>query len=374
MNPIVSETYFFREPKTFEAFEGKILGALQAERTAKEKKRLKIWSAGCSTGEEPYSIAIALRRRIPDLGDWQVTILASDVDVKILEAARAARYGEWSFRQAPGWLKKTYFHELQNRRYELREELRGMVEFFRLDLVADAYPNPAQRTDDVDVIFCRNVLMYFSAEQVARVVDGFRSALHAGGYLIVAPAEASTRFFSEFEAVNLDGVTLYRKPAAVVAPTIKIPAFERAPRSAPPKPARNEPEALPDAASMARTCADQGRREEALAWCVRGLSAEPLDASLRYLRAMILQENGQHDEAIRELERVLYLDPRFAIAHFAIAGLLRARRRVRESKRHLRAAQSLIEGCAGGELIAESEGVSAGHLRAMIRTMLKRSA
>lgn len=213
----VNETYFFREPETFAAFEGKILGVLQAERTGKDGKRLKIWSAGCSTGEEPYSIAIALWRCVPDLKDWQVTLLASDLNVSSLEAARAAHYGEWSFRQAPDWLGKTYFQRLGNGRYALRAEIRGMVEFFRLNLVADAYPNPVQLTDDVDVIFCRNVLMYFSAAAAARVVDGFCRALRPGGYLIVAPAEASMRIFSEFETVNLDGVTLFRKPSAARA-------------------------------------------------------------------------------------------------------------------------------------------------------------
>ncbi|MDE2258962.1 MAG: protein-glutamate O-methyltransferase CheR, partial [Betaproteobacteria bacterium] len=157
----VGETYFFREKRSLEIFEEQILPELVRARGETER-HLRIWSAGCCTGEEPYSIAMLLDRLIPDLKKWNVTILATDINPQFLRKAVLGVYGEWSFRNMPSWLKEQYFKRRENGRFEIQPRIRKMVTFSYLNLAEDAYPSLVNNTNAMDVIFCRNVLMYFS--------------------------------------------------------------------------------------------------------------------------------------------------------------------------------------------------------------------
>ena len=114
----VGETYFFREKESFQVLEEHVFSELIRTRHENEK-RLRIWSAGCSTGEEPYSIAILLSRLIPDLKDWNITITATDINLRSLKKASEGLYSEWSFRSAPSWIKESYFKRIENGHYEI---------------------------------------------------------------------------------------------------------------------------------------------------------------------------------------------------------------------------------------------------------------
>jgi len=135
----VGETYFFREKQSLGIFEEHILPMLLQSRRHNER-RLRIWSAGCSTGEEAYSIAILLDRLIPDLKDWNVTILATDFNPKFLRKAVQGVYGEWSFRDAPVWLRERYFNKSRDGRFEIHPRIRKMVTFSYLNFAEDIYP------------------------------------------------------------------------------------------------------------------------------------------------------------------------------------------------------------------------------------------
>src|SRR3989339_531742 len=162
-----NETFFWREHETFELLEQKILPELM--RLRKVEKRIRIWSAGCSTGEEPYSIAIALTRCIPDIKDWNITIHASDISPRILRTASLGLYSQWAFRNAPQWLKTTYFTPGENNKFELIPEIKNMVKFEYLNLAVDVFPSPVNNTNAMDIIFCRNVLMYFTEDRFRQV-------------------------------------------------------------------------------------------------------------------------------------------------------------------------------------------------------------
>jgi len=168
----INETYFWREPQSFEILEQKILPELIQIRQ-NDEKRIRIWSAGCSGGEEPYSIAIALRRNIPDIGKWNISILASDISTKILQKAVAGVYSQWSFRSSPGWLKEKYFTEQEKGKFEIVRLVKNMVSFDYLNLAEDVFPSPVNHTNAMDIIFCRNVLMYFTADRVKQIIGGF---------------------------------------------------------------------------------------------------------------------------------------------------------------------------------------------------------
>jgi chemotaxis protein methyltransferase CheR len=206
----VGETYFFREPRSFEVLEEHILPQLINARRGTDQ-RLRFWSAACCTGEEPYSLAIVLHRILANLQTWRTIILATDISPHFLQRAAAGVYSQWSFRNVPSWVQERYFCKNHNGQYAIHPSLKEMVHFTQLNLVADIYPSFATNTNDMDVIICRNVLIYFTHERTKQIIENFYRALNNGGWLIVSPVETAYVFDSPFTAVQFPGVTLFRK-------------------------------------------------------------------------------------------------------------------------------------------------------------------
>lgn len=133
----VGETYFFRDEPTVRALSGRILPALIAARRKQERMQIRLWSAGCATGEEAYSLAILLDGLIPDQPDWKITILATDFNPSALRAAEVGRYTQWSLRSTPLWIRERYFRPCAGQRYEINPKIRRMVTFSQLNLVEE---------------------------------------------------------------------------------------------------------------------------------------------------------------------------------------------------------------------------------------------
>ena len=129
----VGETYFFRDKKIFDLLEGQILPELIGSRRG-TNQRLRIWSAGCATGEEPYSIAILLHKLIPDLECWNLTILATDINPRFLQKASRGIYADWSFRDTPGWVREAYFRKIEGGRFQILPSIQKLVSFLHLNL------------------------------------------------------------------------------------------------------------------------------------------------------------------------------------------------------------------------------------------------
>ena len=390
----VGETYFFREIRGFDALEQHILPPLLRRREGTER-RLRIWSAGCCTGEEPYSIAMLLDRLVPNADAWNFTLLATDVNPEFLRMAAVGEYGEWSFRVTPAWIKDRYFQRRGSGRYKLDERLRRRVRFAYLNLADDAYPSLTNNTNAMDVIFCRNVLMYFTVEQAKAVIEKLRRALVDGGWLIVSPAETSSALFSRFTTVEFDDAILYRKPAGAEAPRFvshvpapladSMQAFRRMPEaSIPTAEAFAQPvqatspsaDAGGDSAPIpseqdrlsraARDCANQGRLIEAAEWCAKAIAADKLNPAHQYLLAVIQEELGQHDNAARSFMRALYLDPGFVLAHYALGNLRQSQGRRRDARRHFENALALLGTLPMQAMLPEADGLTAGRLAEII--------
>ena len=206
----IAETYFWREPLVFEALRSQILPDLIRARE-NGNKRLRIWSAGCATGEEPYSIAIVLRQLLPQLEDWNITLLATDINPHLLRRAAAGQFGEWSFRNAPARFRKRYFRRSDNGKFEILPKIRKMVTFAYHNLGEDTFPSPVNNTNAMDLVFCRNVLMDFTSERTHLVGEHFYQTLVEGGWLIVAASERSQQVFPQFHSVHFPGAILYRR-------------------------------------------------------------------------------------------------------------------------------------------------------------------
>jgi chemotaxis protein methyltransferase CheR len=366
----IGETYFFRDPAALEALGRHILPALARERPGRAK-RLRIWSAGCCTGEEPYSIAIALRRAIPDLDDWQVTILATDINRRFLEKAAAGVYGPWSFRGVPEETRKTWFRQVADGRFEVLPVIRRMVTFDYLNLVEDAYPSLATNTNAMDLVFCRNVLMYFSREQLRKVVANFHRSLLDGGRLIVSATEGAREFFAAFAPGEVPGVALYRKTAAppppAAAPVPQAPFPKPVP--VPLKVDRLPPVPPANHAADARRLANEGNLSDALAACDRALAADKLVAGNHYLRGVILQELNVPDGAVAALRRALYLDHDFVLAHFTLGHFLLRQGRISEATRYFTNARSILLSHPQEALVPESDGITVARLLAILTSM-----
>lgn len=405
----VGETYFFRETQLFEILERHVLPELIRTRQGSER-RLRIWSAGCCSGEEPYSIAISLHKAIPNIKEWDVTLLATDINPQFLRKAAEGVYGEWSFRGVPTWIKERYFRPTKDGRFEISSSIKERVTFSYLNLVEDAYPSLLNNTNGMDVIFCRNVLMYFSQPHVKKVARNFRRALVEGGWLIVSPTESMQILSSPFAAVNFPDATLYRKeshaarsekrpdvfyppPQTVTPPPEPIPSLP-----ASPPPARNEPPPNPYLEAqvlyerglyievveklvgqksveaftlMARAFANQGKLAEAKTWCDKAIAAKKLDAGLHYLLATILLEQNQPDAASASLKRSLYLEPKFALAHFALGHLALRQGKNKEASKHLHNALAVLNAHSLEDMLPHSEGITAGRLAEVIRSTLQ---
>lgn len=208
----VGETYFFRDRKSFEALETSVLPDLIRARG--REKRLKVWSAGCCTGEEAYSLAILVRRLLPDAGDWNVTVLGTDVNPRFLSAAARGVYAPWSFRDPPPGLRERYFTETADGRFEILRGIRNMARFEYLNLAEDVYPSLANGTAALDLVLCRNVLMYFTPGAAEAVAGKLSRCLREGGWLLVGAVEASRSAFSPLAAVKFPDAVFYRKERA----------------------------------------------------------------------------------------------------------------------------------------------------------------
>ncbi len=205
----IGETYFFRDPHCFRALEEHVLRDLVKDRQ-NGNKRLRIWSAGCSSGEEPYSIAILLSRMLPDLEKWNIQLLATDINPQAIEKARQGVYGRWSFRDSPPWLME-YFKETRDRRFEIIPRIREMVQFSHLNLAEDCYPSLFSNTNALDLIFCRNVMIYFQPELINTMTAKFHHALRDDGWLFLGPTEAIQRPLQGFSRHRFSGAIGYQK-------------------------------------------------------------------------------------------------------------------------------------------------------------------
>lgn len=214
-----NETYFFREDYQLNGFRDEVLPALRAEGAA--RKRLVIWSAGCSTGEEVYTLAILVERSGLFEG-WDVRIFGNDISRRVLTAARKGSYGPSSFRAMPREYDE-YFSDGPDGR-QVHPRIRAMCHFGHLNLVEGGRTAIVGR---VDAVFCRNVLIYFDALSRRRVIDTFYERLHPGGYLMLGHSESLLNVSTAFEVVHLRTDLVYRRP--LVSPTVRGSRGERMP-------------------------------------------------------------------------------------------------------------------------------------------------
>ncbi len=350
----IGESYFFRNSAQFDALAQYVFPEIIQRRKA--LRTLRIWSAGCANGEEPYSIAILLRELIPDIDDWTVTILGTDINTEVLDRARKGLYSEWAFREERArQLRHIYFRQV-NGRYQLIPEILRMVTFKPLNLAGPEYPAYETNTMFMDLILCRNVMIYFSSLVMQEAVNKFYDALVDTGWLVVGHSEHSLTIFQRYKVRNFPGAILYQRsgdpfgstpapvfpgfsvpptasstwppvtlPPAPAAPPVlpPTPVVEKkpAPESKPLPPPPPKPPAAPpaDPVEQAQELVERGRPEEALEGLLRYANRDMNSVPVCCLIGRLYADLGYWDLAEQWSQRAIELDRLCLPAYYTLA-------------------------------------------------------
>jgi chemotaxis protein methyltransferase CheR len=350
---VVRETYFARIPPQIEALRRVILPDLIGRRAP--ERRLRIWSAGCSTGEEVWTLAMVLAGLLP--AGWDAQIIGTDLSGQALEVAEQGRYGPRAVAQLAREELQRWF-TTDGETYEISEELRPLVRFARHNLVTE--PSPLRTGEHADLIVCRNVTIYFDRATTRQAVDGFRTALASDGWLMMGPSETLWRLHDGFEVVSLGEAFAYRRQQESPMRTApRRPATRRvlppqevrrapapvpvragaavASMSAPPVPPRPVPAVaeVPTAAAPAHDAAPpditldairehllHGDYETARQAAEAFAERDPLSAEAHYLQAVALVDLGRDRGALEPLRRAVFLAPRSPLPQFLLGTVL----------------------------------------------------
>jgi chemotaxis protein methyltransferase CheR len=356
---VVGETSFFRNQPQFSALAVQVFPDLIEERRRIGDRRLRIWSAGCASGEEPYSVAILLALLLEDWQAWDIKIIGTDINPFALRRASEALYSEWSFREADPEIVAKFFTPVSRLR-RLDHPCKKMVSFRRQNLATDPIPDPESGIADLDVILCRNVTIYFYKELTARLAAGFFEALKPGGWLVVGHTEPDTSVYAPFEAHEFPDTILYRRPppeplvAAAPVPARSgsgplTPSGEEEPLP-PPKPAPTLADALaaydahdlalayevlvlvsqlqprsPDAPHLlAQVSADEKRYDEAVYWAVTALQRDGFHVPTLLLLGLVFLERDDPERAKVQFQQAIFNDPTAPEAHLYMSMAQRA--------------------------------------------------
>lgn len=390
----IGETYFLRDQAHFDLLRRQLLPEIIARRRAEGDLYLNIWSVGCATGEEPYSLAITLYELLPDITNWRIHLIGSDINAQALHAARRGVYRQWSFRHTDADFQQTYFEPTPTG-LQIRPHIRKLVTFRHANLFRPAHV-PAF---PFDLILCRNVLLYFDSTHVQQAETTFHHVLAAGGWLLLGRAEVIRATAERWQSHILDGAAAYRKPAAVLRGSVNGRS-EHAPRPSPaavrttgPKPTRDayewavravHHEAFDEAEGLltrvleadpahaaaqvllASLLASRQQMETAHLLVDNALETEPLLADAYYIRALLFMEAGCLDEARRALRTAIYCQRTHPLASFMLGNLYAHAGDLRRASRHWRNAHRSVISLKPETPVSDISTITAGQLQTMV--------
>jgi len=353
----VNETCFFRDPSQFRLLREHILPTLLAERGSRPTRTVRIWSAGCSTGEEAYSITLMLSDMglLSEPAAWTFEIVGTDLNTEVLETARRGVYSARALRNVEGALVRRYFSP-DGRHFRLNDEITRAVRFEYANLAETR--TPRRSAPGQDVVFCKNVTIYFQPEMTRRLVGQLHDALAEGGFLLLGHSESLWQMDEGFALVEHEGAFCYRRtsPRAQAAGRRVVPSpgpdAAPIPPSAPAGPPTGEydrclaafreedwtqaealldalihssPAFVPARLLLGGVYAHRGRYDEAFVQAEQALRLSDLEPRGHLLIGMIAARRGRPEEAVQALRRALYLDDSLALAHFWLGNLYRDR-------------------------------------------------
>lgn len=412
----VNHTYFFRNEPQFKALKEKILPEIIRNKTIyhspstnnPDKPVIRIWSAGCSTGEEPYSIAIILKELIPDLENWDIQILATDASTNALAAAKKGIYNTNALRLVSAEHRSKYFqaeHSSSQAAYKLHDDIRKMVNFEYFNLMEESYPQ------NFDIIFCRNVTIYFQIETTMAVMEKFCHSLRDEGFLFIGYSETLQFISDKFRMLDWEDAIYYAKYKTIghkPEPKVFVPqglelekiladisrkeveaqvkesqlSYKEEPRPSiqeilaeiiknlhikkyyvaldlAGQAHQLDKEACEPYYFEAEALSSLGRLEEAKEKLKTALKQNGLFAPAHYLSGSFFVEEGLLEEAKRSFKKTVYLDRNFILAYFGLANVYKNEGRADEAIREYRNTLNILSKNLPDDIIAYSGGFNA---------------
>jgi chemotaxis protein methyltransferase CheR len=394
----IGETYFFRNKAQFDVLMRFVLPEMIQRKLASGEKCIRAWSAGCSRGDEAYSIAIAMIEVFPSFEEWRVSVLGTDINRKGLAGSEDAAYGEKDVGHLPKEYVDKYFMR-QGSTYHLRDDVKALVEFEYHNLARD--PCLHEKMQNVDILFCRNVIIYFDAETTQRVIENFYNCLARDGYLFLGHTETLWQITNRFERVEFPQTFIYKKQLGPVRedamkPFMAVPEISienLAPSAGPVSPfeyeakheasgseLRPQPEPFvlpaewvedptlqagnpsdvgfrssPDdtavqdkgdilaSVAKATTLANEAKYEEAAAILGKIVKADNLSVEAYYLLGVLSYKTGHLKEAETQFRKVIYVSPDSVLAYFNLGNMYLYQKRLRDATREFKNAVRLLE-------------------------------
>ncbi len=333
----IKESYLFRAYSQFEALANTILGEIAGRQAA---HNLRVWCAGCARGEEAATLAIVLAEH-PIVGTWQWSVLATDVDDSALGEAEKGVYGQRAVARVPSATLERHFVR-HGPRYELKPELRRRIEYRRLNLIEKPLDHSGEA---FDVIFLRNVLIYFRPEIQRRVVESVEEALEPDGTVFLGPSESLIHLGTRLQARDLGDCFCYRLPPVIAeedANRVVNPATGPSPDHVPtPRPPSNDMDAVPsfDLRLEAMIGAlEEGQTQRAAAGLEALRHELPESAVIHGLEGVAFERQGDPERAAHAYRAALYLAPEMDEVRFLLASVLEGLGRSRAAAREYRTA------------------------------------
>lgn len=410
----VSESYFFRDEAQISYLKNTFLPRLVAEKRKHGPKVLRVWSAGCAKGQEIHTIGILLRELLPDIEDWKIRLIGTDISTGRLQGARNGQYTNWDLRRMDSATRRKYFVETGGR-YELIADVRNMARFFALNLVSDPFPTIFHETNEQDLILCRNVFIYFDREVSDTVLHKLTKSLRVGGILLLGAAEAISWALPNELTIEVAGAHCYRRrtPLAdrssaaeggagrdsAIARTSNTTRAAFAGDRRPPAAAKKDAEESPyeDIAQRlrrsewlealgtidghiardgetgallilkAKALANLGRFAEAVMACEHALVESPTDEEGYFVYGMALLGLGETEGAEKAFRRAIFLNPLFLEAHYQVALTLLSTNRVADGLKSLRNALRIADDGDPNREIHDAPGMTFRRFADLVR-------
>ena len=381
----IGESFFFRDKGQFAILKNRILPELIEKVMSRGEPAgrpcLKIWSAGCSSGEEPYSLAILLNGLLPDRKDWNISIVGTDINEDAIEKARLGAYTEWSFRTIEPELKMQYFKRRKDG-WEIDERTRNMVTFSYGNLIDDLFPG--HEICNIDLILCRNVFIYFNSDAVSAVAEKFVNTLNEGGYLMTGHGELHLHGYPGLQARIFPESVVYQKSlesgvrSSEIKPEyrIKEPEIRQKIESrSQNQEFRIETSPLLDSKKqseieLAQEYADRGDYKKAEESCKKALEAEPYSARCYYLLSQVSEAQGKED-AGEFLKKAIYLDPSFVAAYLELGYIYDRQGDAARGRKMRETAVGLLEKLPEDAPVEPYKDIKAGELLEYVKKMIK---
>lgn len=401
----IGETYFFRDKHQITLLREKILPDLIERKRSENNLSLRIWSAGCSSGEEIYTIAMLLNDLLPDLVLWTVKLIATDINTKSLKKALSGKYTEWSMRSIPDYYKKRYFTFSKNE-YTLANEIRQTVDFFYLNLNEDTYPSIFNNTNAQDLIICRNVLIYFNQISIGQIMKRMHACLVPEGYLLLGASDPVPTSDNDMFSLQ-QGILTKTNPQSLALPAYK--AVEKVPRQST---LNTRPQVKPSITAkptvvpakieqssdslrqqlqqlqnenrweeilleinkhalisgnsdafqdlQATAYANLGQLDLALTLCKASLAHDATNKFTWLTYSLILSELNQFAAAEEALRKVLFLDRQFVVGHFQLGLLLLRNKEIKQGLKSIYNALNITQQESQEKIVPGSQGLTYG--------------